>query len=79
MVTAVTEHGQSVCTVVVRSEAEGRVALGMDGQSLMSHDKYQRVSPHGVTLEWVPFKNTATHQGLKAAIQEHRKQKGGVH
>lgn len=73
IVTAVTEYGKSICSVVVKSEEEGKVALGMNGRSLMSHDKYQRLHPEGVTVEWVGFDKTMKHPGLRRALDEYYK------
>lgn len=75
IVTAATEHGETLCSVVVRTEEEGRRALGMDGKHENRHHIYEKHYPEGATLEWVPFHLTGTHTGIKRMVQEHYERK----
>lgn len=72
IVTAVTEDGDTIASVAVRSEEEGRQALGMDGKTQNRHELYKATCPQGAELEWVPFAKTMSHRGLQAAITRHR-------
>jgi hypothetical protein len=76
IVTAVTEDGDTITSVAVRSEEEGRRALGMDRKTANRHHLYADKYPEGVTLEWVPFKLTSFHLGLKNAIKAHYEKRG---
>lgn len=76
IVTALTEEGESLCCVLVDSEVEGWMALGMNGISMSNHHYYQDHYPDGYTVECVPWKNTTTHMGVKRAIAAQRERKG---
>jgi len=76
IVTAVSDCGQTLASVAVNSEDEGREALGMDGVSRSRHHIYKQHFPWGAELEWVPFVKTGTHRRLKQAINNHRRRYG---
>lgn len=78
IVTAVTEEGETIASVAVRSEEEGKRALGMDRKTANRHHLYQDKYPEGVTLEWVPFAITTKHLGLRNAIKAHYERSGKV-
>lgn len=76
IVSAVTEEGEVLASVVVRDEAEGRAALGMDGDSDSRLHIYEEKYPSGVLLEYVPWSLTSVHRGLRNAIQTHYEKMG---
>lgn len=71
IVTAATDEGETICSVVVMNALEGRIALGMNGRPHARHELYRLKYPSGFTLEWVPFALTTQHQGIKRLVKLH--------
>lgn len=71
--TAVTEEGETICSVLVRSEQQMCAALGMDGYSTNMHQKYRSKYTKSYALEFVPWNMTMSHSGLGRAIELFRK------
>lgn len=78
IVTAATEDGETVCSVVVRNALEGKIALGMDGLRKTRHELYKDKCPFGFRLEYVPWAATSAHEGVKKLVEAHYRNKGAV-
>ncbi len=68
VVTAATADGTVLFSYVCNDEAAGRWMLGMDGVTRNNWERYQDLVG-AFELEWVPFKETKTHQGLQRMVQ----------
>lgn len=77
IVTAVAEDGEVITSVAVKSENEGKRALGMDRKTRNRHQLYQDKYPDGVKLEWIPFGLTTKHLGLQNAVKAHYERRCG--